>query len=199
MISLEQVLLLEQKVESAVGKIRQLQEENDALRKKCAELTNALSSKSEQLSNYETDQNKIEEGIRKALNRLTSIENSVLKTVGSVAPTFDNMQTIKTQEPEPETTQSFQPEIIDSTEPVEQITQETEEDSISNVDVNIQEDDITNAFDKPYNQEPVSTPVPFVEDIPDTTEPDFMPDFSSGFTTEDSDDNSQDSLGFDIF
>ena len=54
MISLDQVLLLEQKVESAVEKIRQLQNENDALRKKCSELTNALSSKSEQLSNFET-------------------------------------------------------------------------------------------------------------------------------------------------
>ncbi|MCQ2575972.1 MAG: cell division protein ZapB [Treponema sp.] len=79
MISIDQVLLLEQKVESAVAKIQQLQAENDALRVKCAELTNALSSKSEQLNTYETDQNKIEDGIRKALERLNTIENSVLR------------------------------------------------------------------------------------------------------------------------
>lgn len=82
MISLDQVLLLEQKVESAVAKIAQLQAENDALRSKCSELTNALSCKSEQLSTFELDQNKIESGIINALNRLNSIENKVLNAVG---------------------------------------------------------------------------------------------------------------------
>lgn len=85
MISLDQVLLLEQKVESAVNKITQLQAENDALRSKCAELTNALSSKSEQLSSFEQDQNKIESGILQALNKLSSIENSVLKVAAGAA------------------------------------------------------------------------------------------------------------------
>ena len=80
MISLDQVYLLEQKVESAVEKIQQLQAENDALRSKCTELTNALSAKSEQLSSFESDQSQIENGIKKALDRLNSIENSVLKT-----------------------------------------------------------------------------------------------------------------------
>src|SRR5574344_1856392 len=85
MISLDQVYLLEQKVESAVAKIQQLQAENDALRNKCAELTNALSAKSEQLTTIETDQDEIESGIKKALDRLSSIENSVLKTVSAMA------------------------------------------------------------------------------------------------------------------
>jgi len=80
MISLDQVYLLEQKVESAVAKIQQLQAENDALRSKCDELTNALSAKSEQLTSFESDQSQIENGIKKALDRLNSIENSVLKT-----------------------------------------------------------------------------------------------------------------------
>ena len=84
MISLDQVYLLEQKVESAVEKIQQLQAENDALRNKCAELTNALSAKSEQLSNFESDQSQIEDGIKKALDRLNSIENSVLKTASQM-------------------------------------------------------------------------------------------------------------------
>lgn len=83
MISLEQILLLEKKVESAVSKIQQLQAENDALRTKCSELSNALSSKSEQLSSFEQDQSKIESGIMNALERLSSIENSVLKTAES--------------------------------------------------------------------------------------------------------------------
>lgn len=84
MISLDQVYLLEQKVESAVEKIQQLQAENDALRSKCNELTNALSVKSEQLSNFESDQSQIENGIKKALDRLNSIENSVLKTASQM-------------------------------------------------------------------------------------------------------------------
>ena len=85
MISLDQVMLLEQKVESAVAKIQQLQAENDALRSKCSELTNALSSKSEQLSSFETDQSQIESGILKALDRLNQIENSVLKVANGQA------------------------------------------------------------------------------------------------------------------
>ena len=85
MISLDNVILLEQKVESAVAKIQQLQAENDALRKKCSELTNALSAKSEQLDTFTLDQNRIESGILKALNRLNSIENSVLNAASSAA------------------------------------------------------------------------------------------------------------------
>ena len=85
MNTLDQVLLLEQKVESAVEKIQQLQAENDALRSKCAELTNALSAKSEQLSSFETDSSRIETGIQKALDRLNSIENSILKAGSQVS------------------------------------------------------------------------------------------------------------------
>ncbi|MCQ2584181.1 MAG: cell division protein ZapB [Treponema sp.] len=83
MISLDQVELLEAKIESAVAKITQLQVENDALRNRVQELSNALSAKSEQLSLCEKDQAIIETGILKALNRLNSIENSVLKSAGS--------------------------------------------------------------------------------------------------------------------
>ncbi len=86
MISLDQVLLLEEKVESAVEKIQQLEAENDALRSKCSELTNALSAKTEQLKAYESEQSKIESGIIKAIDRLNSIENTVLKAAGQTGP-----------------------------------------------------------------------------------------------------------------
>ena len=82
MISLDQIMLLEKKVEGAVAKIAQLQAENDALRTRCSELTNALSSKSELLSSFEQDQNRIEGGILKALETLSSIEDSLLKKSG---------------------------------------------------------------------------------------------------------------------
>ena len=100
MISLDQVYLLEQKVESAVEKIQQLQAENDALRNKCTELTNALSAKSEQLSNFESDQNQIETGIKNALDRLNSIENSVLKTATQINQAAQAAKTAATPAPQ---------------------------------------------------------------------------------------------------
>ncbi len=85
MISLDQVLLLQKKVETAVGKINfltgqieQLKNDNDALRTKCAELTKALDEKTELVSSLEANQGKIEEGILTALNRLDTVENAVL-------------------------------------------------------------------------------------------------------------------------
>ena len=115
MISLDQVMLLEKKVESAVAKIQQLQAENDALRSKCSELTNALSSKSEQLSSFETDQSQIESGILKALDRLNQIENSVLKVAGgqaasttqvNVQPTAQLQKPVQSQVTQPEPAQT---------------------------------------------------------------------------------------------
>lgn len=85
MISFDQVLLLEEKVESAVKKIEQLNAENAALRSKCAELSNALNAKSEQFSSFQSDQSKIEEGILKALSRLSAVENVVLQAANSAA------------------------------------------------------------------------------------------------------------------
>ena len=83
MISFDQVLLLEERVESAVKKIEQLNAENAALRAKVAELSNALNAKSEQFSSFQSDQSKIEEGILKALSRLNAVENVVLQAGGA--------------------------------------------------------------------------------------------------------------------
>ena len=83
MISFDQVLLLEERVESAVKKIEQLNAENAALRARVAELSNALNAKSEQFSSFQSDQSKIEEGILKALSRLNAVENVVLHASGA--------------------------------------------------------------------------------------------------------------------
>lgn len=100
MISLDQVLLLEEKVENAVRKIEQLNAENAALRRKCAELTNALAAKTEQFSSFLNDQSKIEDGILKALNRLDALENTVLSASSSVAS-----QKVQKNSSEPEKTE----------------------------------------------------------------------------------------------
>lgn len=85
MISIDQVLLLQQKVESAVQKIVELKSENDALRRQCSELTNALSEKTELLNSFTADEKKIEDSILGALDRLNKIENSVLSQTGQNA------------------------------------------------------------------------------------------------------------------
>lgn len=110
MITLDQVLLLEEKVESAVAKIAQLEAENDALRTKCSELSNSLSEKSELLSGFEKDQSKIESGILKALDRLNSIENSVLK----VAAANKNASGLKTHAESVQTKTEIHSETVQS-------------------------------------------------------------------------------------
>ena len=83
--SIDQILLLQKKVNTAVEKIRQmndlvsqLKSENDALRRKCAELTNSLEDKTELVSSMEAEQIQIEESIKRALDQLDEVENSVL-------------------------------------------------------------------------------------------------------------------------
>ena len=192
MISLDQVLLLEEKVESAVAKIQQLEAENDALRNKCSELTNALSAKTEQLASFENEQKTIESGIIKAIDRLNSIENSVLKQTGQSAPktaasglaasaaavaTNTVAEEKETPAPAPTPTPTPTTDVsFDQMTPVESPEEETfdEEEVIDNPDA------IDQAFDEVTIEEPVEEPI---EDEIET----------------DSDPESKDQLGFDIF
>ncbi len=194
MISLDQVLLLEQKVESAVEKIRQLQDENDALRKKCSELTNALSSKSEQLSSFETDQNKIELGIRKALDRLTSIENSVLKAAGSTLPSFETMESVKKEPLAEEVVEAQVEEPVNQDISISEAqSQQPQKMQAPLADSFSENTNITKTLANPiFTEEPVEE---VADDNSDTIE-----NVPSDYIAEDSEeDESQDSLGFDIF
>ena len=213
MITLDQVLTLEQKVESAVVKIQQLQAENDALRKQCAELTNALSSKSEQLSSFESNQSQIESGILNALDRLNQIENSVLKVAGQDAvqnqtqpQIIQNTVTIQNNEPIlQQTTQSF-----DTMQEVEKDSSETEEkvtEDASNTEESSFEPSQTNYFqDSPALQDLESSNTEethFVEstieqnvemNIQEYDQSDLQQEYD--FSNEE---DSSDNLGFDIF
>ena len=149
MISLDQVLLLEKKVESAVAKIQQLQAENDALRKKCDELTNSLSSKSELLSSFESDQNQIENGIKNALDRLSSIENTVLETVASLSVQKTNVGQVQSFKTEPTITEQKTRQQSNAQVPDKEISGQQTAGSIPNQnDVSKQDsdsqDDISN-------------------------------------------------------
>lgn len=81
MISLVQIQLLEEKVESAVAKILQLTEENEALAQRCAQLEDEKAKLQDNLLSFHQDQERIEQGIIKALDRLNVVENSVLQAV----------------------------------------------------------------------------------------------------------------------
>lgn len=179
MISLEQVLLLEQKVESAVEKIQQLEAENDALRNKCSELTNALSAKSEQLKAYESDQQKIESGIIKAIDRLNSIENSVLKGAGATAAAATVAAPAAVKKPEPVQQAPAKPEPAPAPEaPVEPQMNFDSMDTVEEVAEEAVDEDLP-PTEPDFVEEPVDEPV---EDA-----------------GEEGDGESTDNLGFDIF
>lgn len=100
MISLEQIQLLEQKVESAVAKILQLTEERDTLFQRCAQLEDENKRLQSNILDFHQDQDRIEQGIIKALDKLNAVENSVLQAVAiqrqveePVAPVVQDFET----------------------------------------------------------------------------------------------------------
>lgn len=210
MVSLDQVELLEAKIESAVEKITQLQAENDALRNRVQELSNALSAKSEQLSlcekkvserelelfNREKEQSLIESGILKALNRLNSIENSVLKsgsneTVASVpvteaaAPSIEPTNPINTIQEEP----AAEEPVFEETVTEEPVPEESEEPDFAN--------DYSDeaAAEPPVEYSEIDIPVE-----PPVNEDSGVQNFGSSAPVENPFDiNKSDVPGFDIF
>ena len=173
MISLDQVYLLEQKVESAVEKIQQLQAENDALRNKCTELTNALSAKSEQLSNFESDQSQIETGIKNALDRLNSIENSVLKTATQINQAAQAAKPAEQAVVEPKAATPVQPAPAPAPQTEAPVTE----------------------------PETVQTAPSFdtMDTVPETTESNVEESFEGEEDIDAPEDDNHDGLGFDIF
>ena len=77
MISLNQVQLLERKVENAVSKIVALQKQNELLQSKCKDLELKNEQLNEKVFNFEREQNTIEQGILSVLNRLDFVEDSI--------------------------------------------------------------------------------------------------------------------------
>ncbi len=151
MISLDQVYLLEKKVESAVAKIAQLNAENAALRSKCAELTNALSAKTEQFSTFEDDQSKIESGLLKILERLNDVENTVLSFEDStdsdsvqssvISAGSDTEQSISDTQPKTDAVEQSVTVSFDTATPIEadvssqQVLPQTEQSFTEDTDV----------------------------------------------------------------
>jgi len=163
MISIDQVLLLEQRVESAVKKIEQLNAENAALRSKCAELSNALNAKSEQFSSFQSDQSKIEEGILKALSRLNAVENVVLSAAGVVREpsTLVSEPVAQEQVVRSAQIQPAEPQLatnqINSNNSQQPVSQPQAESLPSEIEVPVQSQN-NSVQPKPLPQEPVQNP-----------------------------------------
>lgn len=79
MISLEQILLLQNKVQEAVQKIATLEEQKKQLEEKCSNLQEIIEEKTKQLELLQIDQSKIESGIVDALGKLNAVEHCVLQ------------------------------------------------------------------------------------------------------------------------
>lgn len=172
MISLEQIQLLEKKVEQAVARITQLQSLNASLEAKCQELTENNNALKERIVAFEADQNKIEQGILKALDKLHAVENAVLSTGSELtksgdikSPEFENSQVTSNQNAIQENVNSSAPmeedienisdniNIDENTEeiilPVERNTsfQENEISPNDNFDSTIEEIEDSDSFD----------------------------------------------------
>ena len=81
MISLEQSRILEQKVESALARLKELQNENAVLKHENTELKTQVSELNETCSRFEQEEGKIEQGILHVLNRLNTMEDTVQRTL----------------------------------------------------------------------------------------------------------------------
>ncbi|MGL4982596.1 MAG: cell division protein ZapB [Treponemataceae bacterium] len=99
MISLDQIQLLEKKVETAISRIIELQAENSLLKSSNSDLViqneqlvQKVADLQESVSVYEHDKDRIEQGIISALNRLTDVENTVLKNSEKINKEFVQTQ-----------------------------------------------------------------------------------------------------------
>lgn len=79
MLSLDQVNLLESKVEKAVELIRSLSAEKDNFKAVLAEKENRIAELERLIITFKDEQSKIEKGIANALNKLSAFENSSYK------------------------------------------------------------------------------------------------------------------------
>ncbi len=96
MLTLDQVRLLENRVEKAVGKITSLTDENTLLRNQLSGLQTRVSELEGLVRTFRDDQGRIEEGILSALDRLSAFEDSFFTSdapisVDSTPPAQENV------------------------------------------------------------------------------------------------------------
>ncbi len=80
MLNLDQVRLLENRVEKAVTKIKSLTDENTHVRSQLTALQARVNELEGLVRSFKDDQGRIEEGILNALDRLSAFEDSIYQT-----------------------------------------------------------------------------------------------------------------------
>lgn len=86
MITIEQVKLLEEKVESLINVVKSLYRERDLLKGTVAQNEKRIEELESVLHSFEISQAKIEESVMNALNQLDVFENSVTQDSSTISP-----------------------------------------------------------------------------------------------------------------
>jgi chromosome segregation ATPase len=84
MVTLEQVRLLETKVAKAIDFVRQVTEENNALKGKVDSYEKRIDELEVLIQSFKEDQGRIEDGILSALDRLNQFEDAIEKSLSPV-------------------------------------------------------------------------------------------------------------------
>ncbi|WP_147623972.1 cell division protein ZapB [Treponema denticola] len=93
MLNLDQVRLLENKVERAVQMIKSLHTEKDALKKEIEARDRRISELEKLIIVFKDDQSKIEEGIINALNQLSAFEDASYTKKHEMRPSASELET----------------------------------------------------------------------------------------------------------
>ena len=107
MISVEQIRLLESKVQAAVATLSSLQEENSMLKSKLTDYEKRIDELEYLIEEFKEEQTEIEQGIISALNKLDSLE-SASRQVQASKPQITIHEEVVTQPQEPETMEQEQ-------------------------------------------------------------------------------------------
>ena len=123
MITLDQVRALETRVEKALGAIDRLTAENTTLRETVAREKARAVDLERTIEEFRRDQNRIEQGILHALERLNAFEDAVLESAAAPAakaaanparPTVSVVPEAARSAPQPEAPSSVAPEAAES-------------------------------------------------------------------------------------
>ena len=102
MLNLDQVRLLESKVERAVQMIKSLHTEKDSLKKEIEVKDKRISELEKLIVAFKDDQSKIEEGIINALNQLSAFEDASYTRKNEARPqAAETEMPVPSQEPAP--------------------------------------------------------------------------------------------------
>lgn len=90
MITLEQVILLDEKIQKAVDTISSLRSENFSLKTKLSEYQTRIEELEVLIKDFKNDQGEIEEGILKALKQLDMVDGDKITTDGPASSAFSS-------------------------------------------------------------------------------------------------------------